>query len=145
MSAHWIVLALLTAVAFGAYNFFIKISSEDIHALLGAVILQFCALFLGLAALLFLHFRGVSFNITRSGIGFATVAGVCVGLAEILTFYVFATGVSAARGVPVIVGGSLAFGALFGIVFLEESLSRSGWLGIVAILVGVFLLASDNP
>lgn len=44
---NWIVLALITATCYGAYNFFIKVSSGHINQIVGAVILQIVAALLG--------------------------------------------------------------------------------------------------
>ena len=44
---NWLVLALATATAFGAYNVFIKLSSNKIDHVLGAVVLQVVAAILG--------------------------------------------------------------------------------------------------
>jgi len=44
---NWIFLALVTAVFYGAYNVFIKISSGHINQIVGAVILQIVAALLG--------------------------------------------------------------------------------------------------
>ncbi len=47
------LLLALAAVMFGLYNVFIKLSADHIQAVLGAVILQFVAAFLGLGLLLY--------------------------------------------------------------------------------------------
>jgi bacterial/archaeal transporter family protein len=138
----WIILIVLTALFFGLYNFFIKMSAGQIHQILGAVILQAVALLLGGAALLLLKWRGVAVDFSAKGMVYAILAGVFVGLAEITSFYVFSKGINASVGIPVIVGGTVLVGAVLGIVFLKESVSWIQLAGIACILIGVAILAS---
>ena len=138
----WIILVILTALFFGLYNFFIKVSAGQIQQILGAVILQAVALLLGGVALLFLKWKGVPVSFSPKGIFYAVLAGVFVGLAEITSFYVFSKGINASVGIPVIVGGTVLVGAVLGIVFLKESVSWIQLAGIACILAGVAILAS---
>ena len=102
---HWILLAILTAVFFGAYNIFIKLSSGHINQIVGAVILQAVAALLGGVILLVLKWTDSPMQVSQKGILYAILAGVFVGLAEITSFYVFSKGVPASVGIPVIIGG----------------------------------------
>jgi transporter family protein len=140
----WILLTLFIAVSYGAYNFFIKLSSSHINQIAGAVILQLVALLAGIGALAFLKLKNNPILVTREGVMHAVCAGIFVGLAEILTFYFFSTGSSASRGIPIIIGGSIMFGALFGLVFLRERLGISDWAGVFLILAGVILLTMQE-
>lgn len=139
---HWIIVALLTSLSYGLYNFFIKLSSGNIHQILGAVILQVVATVGGVLALLTIKSRGIEMPISPMGIRYAVLAGVFVGLAEILSFYFFSLNISASRGIPIIIGGSVAFGTILGVLFLDESLSVFDWLGIALIIAGVVLLSA---
>src|SRR5690606_14703261 len=78
------ILSAVSALMFGLYNVFIKLSSDHIHAVLGAVVLQFVAAFMGLAWLLYLMAtQSTSPNFTGRGITIAALAGVAIGLVEI--------------------------------------------------------------
>ncbi|PLX27008.1 hypothetical protein C0581_03715 [Candidatus Parcubacteria bacterium] len=141
----WIFLALFTAFCYGAYNFFIKVSSGHIDQVVGAVVMQGVAFLFGLALLAVS--KSVSFSdglITTRGVWYAVAAGVFVGLAEVLSFFVFSKGLSISIGLPVIIGGSIVFGVLLGLLFLKEmeSFSFVHALGLVFVLLGVVLLAS---
>lgn len=138
----WFILVILTALFFGLYNFFIKISAGQIQQILGAVILQAVALLLGSIVLLFLKWRGIPLDTSVRGMLYAVLAGICVGMAEITSFYVFSKGVNASVGIPIIVGGTVLVGALLGIIFLKESVSWIQLTGIILILAGVGILAS---
>jgi bacterial/archaeal transporter family protein len=138
---HWLILLLLTALFFGFYNFFIKLSAGHIHEILGAVILQVIAALLGGAALLYLKIQNTGLDFSAKGIRFAVFAGLFVGLAEITSFYAFSKGVAASVGIPVIVGGTVLVGTILGVVVLKETLSVWQYLAVVMILAGIALLA----
>lgn len=139
MVALWIIAA---AVMFGLYNVFIKVSAEDINPILGAVVLQFVAAFLGLALLLVTQVQSGSLPFwTGRGLWLATLAGIAIGLVEILAFFIYGRGVSVAVGNPLIVGGSLIVTTGIGVFLLRESINVMQTLAIFLIAAGVLLLA----
>ncbi|MCB2377062.1 EamA family transporter [Hymenobacter sp. BT635] len=140
----WLALALLTAFCLALYNFFIKLAADHIPAAVGAVVLQIVAAGLGAVWLLRLKLLGQPLPITSKGLGLAALAGLGVGLAEILTFVVFSRGVSSSVGTPVIVGGSVLLTAVLGLVVLREALSWPQALGLVSIVLGIALLARGH-
>lgn len=150
--SHWLLPALLCALAYALYNLFIKKGSASIHPVLGGVILQFVAAMIGLVLLLLLMYgpaplQSQSLNeewvYDGNGIWYAVLAGVSVGIAEIISFAVNGMGVQATQSIPIIIGGSVFFGTILGKVFLEEDLSLSGWLGVAMIGGGIILVATD--
>lgn len=137
-----IILIAFAALMFGLYNVFIKLSAGHINAVLGAVVLQFVAAFLGLALLLYQQLdssESLAFN--RTGIGLAIGAGLAIGLVEILTFIIYGRGVPVAVGNPLIVGGSLVVTTLVGVVLLKEGASVVQMGAVAMIVLGVFVLA----
>ena len=140
----WIFWALLGAFSFGAYNFLTKIASGGIHQILGAVGLQASALAVGVALLAVLHFRGVSLPVSKSGLGFAALAGVSVGLAEILSFIVFSQGVTVTRATPILVGGGVVAAGLLALVFGRETLGVREAAGIALVVTGIWLLVGGD-
>lgn len=141
---NWIFLAITTAGFYGAYNFFIKVSSGHINQIVGAVILQIVAALLGGAVLLYLKITNSPLEISTKGIGFAVLAGVMVGLAEITSFYIFSKGVPLSIALPVIVGGSVLVGTILGFIFLKETLTPIHYLGIALILLGIAVLTAKQ-
>ena len=142
---NWLPLALLTALCLAGYNFFLKLAAEHLPPAVGAVVLQLVAAALGGAWLLRLKLQGQPLPpLSGRGLGLAALAGLGVGLAEILAFVVFRRGVPAAVGTPVIVGGSVLFTAILGLVVLREGLSwpQAGGLGLV--VAGIALLARGH-
>lgn len=136
-----ILLLFLAALMFGLYNVFIKLSSEHIQPVLGAVVLQFVAAFIGSGLLYYLYRTGTTLHVTARGVWLAVAAGAAIGLVEILTFMVFARGVPVAVGNPLIIGGSLIVTTGVGIVALREILNPVQVLAVALIIAGVGLLA----
>ncbi|MBF9220351.1 EamA family transporter [Hymenobacter ruricola] len=141
---NWLPLALLTALCLALYNFFIKLASDYLPPAVGAVVLQLVAAALGAAWLLKLKLQGQPLAVTGKGLGLAAVAGLGVGLAEILTFVVFQRGVPSSVGTPVIVGGSVLLTALLGLALLRETLTLPQAGGLVLIVAGIALLARGH-
>lgn len=135
-----IFLAVLAGVLFGLYNYTIKVSSNQIHEILGAVILQGVALLLGLLVLLYFKWNRITLEIEHGGLKYAIAAGIFVGLAEIVSFYVFSQGVKASTGITIIVGVTIITGVLLGVAISKESLNLQQFLGILFIVIGVVLL-----
>jgi transporter family protein len=141
---NWLPLALLTALCLALYNFFIKLAADHVPPAVGAVVLQLVAAALGGLWLLWLKAQGQPLPLTNKGLGLAALAGLGVGLAEILTFVVFRRGVPSSIGTPVIVGGSVLLTALLGLLLLREALTGSQALGLGLIVVGIALLARGH-
>jgi transporter family protein len=137
-----VLLAVVTSVFFGAYNFFIKISSGHINQIVGAVILQVVAAVLGGIVFMVLKATNAPIEVSQKGVTFAILAGIMVGLAEIASFFVFSKGLSASVGTPIIIGGAVVVGSLLGLIFLKENLTSVHYLAIALIVVGVILLST---
>lgn len=138
---HRLAFAVSAAVFLGLYNVFIKVSAGHIHQIAGAVILQVVAFVIGASALLYLKVNQTAVPVSSKGIIFAVLAGLSVGLAEVLSFYLFSKNSEASRGIPFIVGGSVVVAALAGIFFLKESVTPQKIIAITLITAGTMLLA----
>lgn len=135
------LLITVAALMFGLYNVFIKLSADHIQAVLGAVVLQFVAAFMGLAWLAWLHLgQGQALSHTPRGLTLAAMAGVAIGLVEILTFVVYGRGLPVAVGNPLIIGGSLLVTTGVGVLLLREALSplQLGAVGLIGLGIAVF-------
>jgi transporter family protein len=141
---NWLPLALLTALCLALYNFFIKLAADHVSPAVGAVLLQLVAAALGAAWLFKLKLQGQSVAVTSKGLLLAGLAGLGVGLAEILTFVVFQRGVPSSVGTPVIVGGSVLLTAVLGLVVLREGLTLTQAGGLLLIVTGIVLLGRGH-
>lgn len=142
----WIGPALLCALSYALYNIFIKKGSASIHPVLGGVILQFIAALLGSILLGLLVTRDGGFEMIEydhDGIYWSIMAGIAVGAAEMISFFVSGMGVQAVQSIPIIIGGCVLFGAILGFLTLGEEMTIQGWLGIGLLIIGITLVATD--
>jgi transporter family protein len=155
LPSSWMLPAVTCAASYALYNLFIKkAASNSMDPILGGVLLQFVAALIG--SCLWLGQRllasinpaaaasTTTLMITKSGIMWSVAAGVAVGAAEILSFVVSGKGVPATQSIPIIVGGSILVGTLLGSVWLQERLSRTGWMGVLLIAAGIALVGMDG-
>lgn len=142
----WIIPALLCALSYAFYNIFIKKGSASIHPVLGGVILQLIAAVLGILLLTFIIVRDGGTQELEwdwNGVQWSICAGIAVGLAEMISFFVSGLGVQAMQSIPILIGGSVMFGTILGFCLLGEVLSYHGWLGVVMLISGICLVATD--
>lgn len=140
MMSYWLL--VLAATMFGLYNVFIKMSADHIQAVLGAVVLQFVAAFIGLGLLLYMQRSGSEpLHVSMRGVSLAVLAGVAIGVVEILTFIIYGHGIPVAVGNPLIIGGSLLVTTSIGIIALRETISPLQLTAIILIAGGIGLLA----
>lgn len=143
----WILPALACAALYAFYNIFIKQGSAYIHPILGGVILQFVAAVLGASLLLVVVLSAETssekLQYDREGLIWSVCAGVAVGVAEMLSFYVSGLGVPATQSIPIIIGGNVLFGAGLGLMLLGEKLKLHGWLGVVLLVIGIAFVTVD--
>lgn len=136
------LLLAAAALMFGLYNVFIKLSADHIQAVLGAVVLQFVAAFMGLAWLIYLQVaQPAPLQLSTRGVVLAALAGLAIGLVEILTFFVYGRGLPVAVGNPLIIGGSLVVTTSVGVLLLREALDPLQLAAIGLIGLGILLFA----
>jgi transporter family protein len=140
---NWLALAACAAFGMALYNLFIKAAAGQIHEMVGAVVLQVVAALVGAGLLLILYVRGAlpPTLLTARGLTLAALAGVSIGVAEILTFAVYGKGAPASVGTPLIVGGSVLLTAVLGVLLLREALAWPQALGLLLVVGGIALLA----
>jgi len=52
-------------------------------------------------------------------------------------------GVNATQSIPVIIGGSVLFGNLLGLIMLGEIMCWEGWSGVFLLTMGICFVAAD--
>jgi uncharacterized membrane protein len=141
----WIWIALATALCYALYNISIKKGSASINPILGGVILQFVAASLGSLLLSIMICRGMGSEIhyDKKGVSWSIGAGFWVGTAEIVSFVVSGMGVPATQFIPIIIGGSVMFGSVLGVVTLGETVMFHGWSGVAMLCIGIAMVATD--
>lgn len=136
-----ILFAIMAGCLFAGYQIFIKLSAQTINGFLGAMVLQGIAFLIGI--LFFLTFQPARsvLNLSIPGAYFVILAGIFVGLAEIISFYAFATNISPSMGITIIVGVNILMGILVDYFFFKSDLDLVQWIGILLIFIGVLLIS----
>lgn len=131
---------ILTAGFYACYNVFIKVSSSAMNPVLGMLMLQAGAIGIGIGAFFYARVTAIPPVFPQKGVICGLLAGVFVALAEAASFYVFAKGVPASTGIPVIIGGSVVISAVLGAIFLKEALNPLQFAAIGLIVAGIAIL-----
>lgn len=145
------VLLVITTVLYAGYNVFVKASGEAVPAaaqttVLATIALQLAALATSSAFAILLWSRGVTgFQLGSAAIGWAVVAGVCIGGAEIAYLYMFG-GVGghptmpAGIAIPVVVSGTIVIALIASAIAFREYIGILQLLGALLIIVGIAVM-----
>ncbi len=146
---------MLITLCYSGYNLLIKVSMSHAEStitspILAAICLQFSALVVSVAYLLTMVKDSVSISDFPLGAyAWAVGAGICIGIAEILYFYLFRgfegeAPIQASTAIPVVVGGTILITVLVSALLFRESISYSQWFGATMAFAGMVVLAF-NP
>lgn len=143
-------LLILITACYAAYNLMVKVSGGLAGAaspILATIGLQLAALGVSLIYLLFTLRSGVSVAVPTKALVYAMVAGLCIGLAEVMYFYLFrgvggGPGMPASVAIPLIVGGTIVISVLIAVTFFNESLDIRQWSGVMLAVTGMLLLVA---
>lgn len=145
-------LLLLTTVFYAGYNVFMKVAGDHVPEtastpIVANIVLQIAALATSLVFVAVLAGRGTSvLGLTAGTYGWAVLAGVCIGLAEITYLYVFSglggdgEPVRAGVAIPFVVGGTILIAVLASVLVFREGLGWSQLAGAALIVVGLVVL-----
>jgi len=143
----WIFPALGCAFAYATYNICIKKGSDGMNPILGGVILQFVAALFGAVLLSTIVLKSDggfgTLEYTSDGVFWSVFAGLSVGLAEMISFFVMGIGVPAVQAIPIVIGGSVFFGGILGYFALHETMSTQGIVGTLLLILGIALVSTD--
>ncbi len=139
---EWFWYAVGAAVLYGLHQVFTKMASNRIGDGLGGFVVEATAAMSILAYLAFLYFSGPwNQQVSRPGVIFSVLTGICVGAGTVLFFLLFQKG-GPLSAVPMILAGGAALMAVVGICVFREPASLPRLLGIVLSIIGLFLLRS---
>ncbi len=137
----FVILSLVAIFALGIFRILGKFIGLNLHPLLGAIFTYIAALISTVIAF-FIVRPEVKFDLSfKKGLIFAFFAGIFIAVFDVAAFLFFKKGGNVSVFTPLANGGSLLIAALVGFLFLRESLSLVQALGILAILIGIILLA----
>lgn len=137
---NWITFAILAAIGFGFYDYFVRLSSESLSPTIALMILAASAFCVAAFATFILMITGHALSFPRGSIHLPILAGLFTGVADILYLLMFAKNPSLSIGAPFVVGGTVLVATLLGIVILKEPLNVVKVAGIVLTLVGLIIL-----
>jgi len=146
------ILLLLAVVGFYAgYNLLIKISSDAASGaatttVLATITLQCFALIASFVFATVLIFRGGErFDVGSGALVWAALAGLCIGAAEVVYFYLFRgfgehQALPANLVIPIVVAGSVLITVILSIGLFRESVTLMQGMGLALIAAGTLLL-----
>ena len=144
-----LILLLLITLCYAGYNLMVKLAGAQAGAaspILATMALQLVALGVSGVYLAVLWRQGEMLALPTRAFQFAALAGVCIGLAEVMYFYLF-RGVAgmpampATVAIPVIVGGTIVISVVFAVMVLGERPNPLQWLGVMLAACGMLVLA----
>ncbi len=138
---NWLIFAILSALSFGFYNFFTKLSADKFSPAVAIMVLTGTAFLVSLVTVLALQLTGHPLNFSKNWIILPILAGLFAGAAEISYVFMFAKNAPLSIGNPLVVGGTIIVAVALGIIFLKEPLSAIKTAGIALTLGGLLLLA----
>lgn len=142
---NWLTFALATILFYSLMDFFIKLSSDKVHAGLGGFIINFISTIVLLVFLFYSKFQGEKVLETKpGGVLYSTLAGAAIGFATIFFFKMFATGTNLSIGVPLVRIGIVLLASVLGIVLLKEGVNLRYLAGFLLSLAGLYLLITSR-
>lgn len=149
-----VFLLLLTTVLYAGYNLLVRQSAslvpDGVSTITATIALQLAALSVSLLFWLILRVDAdQSFALSGAAYGWAVLAGLCIGAAEVCYFYLYAGFAGApampvSLAMPVIVAGTVALGLVAAAAVFGE---RLGWPQIgggLLVMAGLLLLCKVN-
>ncbi len=151
---YTLILLLLITICYAAYHLLVKISSGhgvpvDTAPILATLSLQASAMMVSLVYLSYLARQQVSVTLPGKAYIWAIGAGMCIGFAEIMYFYLFRgfageKPMAASTAIPFIVGGTIVIAVLVSVLVFKEDLNPGQWIGVCLAFIGMVILGLNS-
>ena len=150
-----ILLLTVVTLAYAGYNLFVKVSGDHMPETATSTVLATYCLQMGAMAsttvfLAFLTFQGGhSLRLSGSAYGWAVVAGLCIGIAEVCYFYIFG-GVGGIKPlpanlvIPTVVAGTIVITLVVSFFVFKERLSFLQIVGAAMIIGGIVVMFTGH-
>ena len=133
----WFTWAIITAVFYGIFDFFVKKTAGKVEDGLAAFIINTVSAIVLVFYLLISKYKGVKFFASTEGIMYATLGGIIIGLASITFIKVFSAGSLLSIGVSIVRVGMVLIAVTLGFIILQEKLQVKQLIGILTALIGL--------
>jgi len=140
MIDKWILIALVAIVIVGTFQFLIKLTGGKLDFITGAVILQVAALAATVGVFLIARMSGWTIQFSISGMWVAITAGILIGVANVLIFYIFHNA-PLVRVAPIL-GLALVVTVTLGMIVLKETVNLKIGAGIILAIAAILLLST---
>jgi uncharacterized membrane protein len=138
---NWVVLGIASGFFFAIYNVFLKISSNDLHALVGSISLSVASAIVTLGLVFVFKASGQEINITAKGVKLACLAGVFSAFGSLLYFTMYQKKAPISVGLPLLSMSTILFSGIIGLMFLGEKLSLLKIIGLILAVVSIGILS----
>jgi len=148
-----LLLLLLITGCYAAYNLLVKVSGSHTEVtaapILATISLQLAALSVSLICLAYLNRGNINIALPGKVYFWAVLAGVCIGTAEVMYFYLFRglggeKPMAANVAIPFIVGGTIAVVVLVSHFVFRESMGLGQWIGVSLAFAGMIVLGLSS-
>ncbi len=136
----WIYWAVITAIFYGLFDFFVKKTAGKVEDGLAAFLFNIISAIVLVIYLLIGKYRGLKLFASTEGLIYALMGGIFIGLASITFIKVFSAGSNLSIGVAIVRIGMVVLATLLGLFVLQEKLMFRQIIGILLALFGLFLV-----
>ena len=140
----WIFFAVFTSLGYSCFGIFMKLVSGKISSSVAAMIVSAAAFMVAAIFSIFLKASGQNLICNKNLVIFPILAGILACLSDIAYFLMLDKGISVSIASPFVLGGTVFFTVILGILFLKEELNLINSLGIIMIVIGSILLIESN-
>lgn len=136
----WLNWAVITAIFYGLFDFFVKKTAGKVEDGLAAFIFNVVSAIVLAVYLIIGKYRGIKLFASTEGLTYAVVGGILIGLASMTYIKVFSAGSNLSVGISIVRIGMVVLGVVLGILILGEKLPLKQLIGIITALLGLGLI-----
>jgi len=141
----WLIYALVTAFLYAVFDVFVRLSSDKISPITGAVWMNTVAALTVSIFFIYNYIIGTKLlEVKQHGWLFARLAGISVGLLSMTFIRVFAEGANVALGITVVRAVGIVIATLIGVLILKEDITLRTAFGILLSVVGVYMVIAGR-
>jgi drug/metabolite transporter (DMT)-like permease len=137
----WIICGIGAGLFFAIYNSFLKLGSNDLHALVGSISLSVASVVVTLGLVAAFKASGQEINITSRGVKLACIAGVFSAFGSYLYFLMYQKKAPISIGLPLLSVSTILFSGIIGLMFFGEKLTGMKILGLLLAVASIVVMS----